>query len=280
MASDYRSESRKRWARQATGWSRRADHLRDATMPVTTAMIEALAPQPGDDVLELAAGIGDVGFMVAEMIKPGGTLVCSDFAPEMLTAAQQRARELGLDNVRFRQIDAESMDQPAASLDGVLCRWGYMLMVDPEAALRQTRRVLKPGGRLSLAAWTGPDDNPWSSLPQRELLARGLTEPAEEGAPGQFAWADPALIEDVLHAAGFVEFGIERVDFAMRYDDFDHWWQTQLDLSTSFAGAVRAAAPDDAEAMRAAVRGAAEAFAQGDGSLQMPAASWVVAAVA
>ncbi len=249
-------------------------------MPVTTAMIEALAPQPGDDVLELAAGIGDVGFMVAEMIKPGGTLVCSDFAPEMLTAAQQRAQELGLDNVRFRQIDAESMDQPAASLDGVLCRWGYMLMVDPEAALRQTRRVLKPGGRLSLAAWTGPDDNPWSSLPQRELLARGLTEPAEEGAPGQFAWADPALIEDVLHAAGFVEFGIERVDFAMRYDDFDHWWQTQLDLSTSFAGAVRAAAPDDAEAMRAAVRGAAEAFAQGDGSLQMPAASWVVAAVA
>ena len=88
----------------------------------------------------------------------------------MITVAQARAERLGITNVRFRQIDAESIDQPAASLDGVLCRWGYMLMADGEAALRETRRILRPGARVALAAWTGPGENPWASLPARELV--------------------------------------------------------------------------------------------------------------
>ena len=60
----------------------------------------------------------------------------------MLTAAQKTAPKVK--NVRFRQIDLSTpIDQPAASIDGVLCRWGYMLLEDPESALRETRRILK-----------------------------------------------------------------------------------------------------------------------------------------
>ena len=111
-------------------------------MPVSTWMVEAIQPQPGDTLLELAAGPGDTGFLAAELIAPGGTLITSDLAPEMLMVAQRRAKALGLENVRFKQIDAEtSIDIEAASLDGVLCRWGYMLMADPVTALVQTRRV-------------------------------------------------------------------------------------------------------------------------------------------
>ena len=79
---------------------------------------EALDPQPGDTLLELAAGPGDTGFLAAELIRPGGTLISSDFAPEMLTVAQERAAKLGITNVRFKQIDAEtSIDIEAASID-------------------------------------------------------------------------------------------------------------------------------------------------------------------
>src|SRR5215218_10685309 len=148
-----------------------------ATMPVSVWMVDALGLQPGDDVLELAAGPGDVGFLAAEQITPGGTLISSDFVPEMITAAQARAERMGIANVRFRQVDAESIDQPAASLDGVLCRWGFMLMADPEAALRETRRVLRPGARVALAAWTSPAENPWASIPMGELVSRGHAEP-------------------------------------------------------------------------------------------------------
>ena len=77
-------------------------------MPVSAWMIDALDPQPGDNLLELAAGVGDTGFLAAELIAPGGTLICSDFSPDMLATAQRRAEELGVDNVRFKQIDAET----------------------------------------------------------------------------------------------------------------------------------------------------------------------------
>src|SRR5688500_899056 len=147
--SDAKQESRKRWGAAARAWEAHGEALRRETMPVSSWMVEAIQPQPGDTLLELAAGPGDTGFLAAELIRPGGTLISSDIAPEMLTVAQERARRLGIDNVRFKQIDAEtSIDIEAASLDGVLCRWGYMLMTDPGTALQETRRVLKPGARL------------------------------------------------------------------------------------------------------------------------------------
>ena len=188
-ADDYRKDSRARWGEQAKGWSARAEELARITMPVSVWMVDALELQAGHEVLELAAGTGEVGFLAAEQIAPGGTLISSDFVPEMITAAQARAERLGITNVRFRQIDAEGIDQPAATLDGVLCRWGYMLMADGEAALQETRRVLKPGARVALAAWTGPGENPWASIPGSELVERGHLERPDPDEPGQFAWA-------------------------------------------------------------------------------------------
>jgi len=277
---DTRLESRKRWARSAAGWAERRNAMRDASMPLSVRMIDLLEPAPGQDLLELAAGLGDVGFLAAELIAPGGTLICSDFVPEMLTAAQERAKELEIENVRFRQIDAESIDQPAASLDGVLCRWGYMLMTDAEAALRETRRVLRPGARVVLAAWTGARENLWSSIPMRELVDRGIMERPDPTAPGQFAWSRDGVIAEHLEAAGFTDPAAEVVTFAMSYADADDWIATQRHLSPGLRDALDGLDATTREDVLAAVRSKSADFERPDGSLVIPAASWVAVATA
>ena len=275
VPDDYRKESRARWGAQARGWSAQAERLAAVTMPVSVWMVDALELQPGHEVLELAAGTGEVGFLAAEQIEPGGTLVSSDFVPEMITVAQGRAERLGITNVRFRQIDAESIDQPAASLDGVLCRWGYMLMADGEAALRETRRILRPGARVALAAWTGPGENPWAAIPTRELVSRGHIERPDPDAPGQFAWARAGIIEERLNGAGFGEHEVDVVDFMLRYPSFDEWIATQRDLATRFREALDGLDAAERDDVLAAVREQAIPFVQEDGSIALPARTWV-----
>ena len=272
----YRDENRRRWQTVAAGWERHADDIRRDTMLVTSWMLEALEPQPGHQLLEIAAGIGDTGFLAAELIQPGGTLITSDLVPEMLTAAQRRAEKLGITNARFRQIDAEAIDQPAASLDGVLSRWGYMLMPDAEAALRDTRRVLRPGGRLALAVWGDPADNPWTVLPGKELIERGLVEPVPPG-PGQFAWAPEGTTEENLDATGFVEYEVESLPFTIRYPSVEAWWQQSNDISLRVQ--ERASHAQDDEIVQALAERARPWTAE-DGSLALPARTWVAAATA
>ena len=281
MTSDHRQESRARWARVARGWERQADRLARASMPVMTWMVEAIHPQPGHTVLELAAGPGDTGFLAAELIEPGGTLICSDFVPEMLSVAQRRAEARGLRNVRFRQIDAEtSIDLEAASVDGVLCRWGYMLMAQPTTALQETRRVLRPGGRVALAAWAGPDENLWSAIPSRVLVRRGLAEPPDPTAPGQFTWAAEGEIGRQLEAAGFVDYEVESVSFAEPYASVEDWWQAMRDVSARFDDAVSGLDEGRQAEVKAALADAAAPFAVGGGALEIPARTWVAVAVA
>jgi SAM-dependent methyltransferase len=231
-------------------------------------------------VLDLAAGIGDTGYLAAELIQPGGQLMTSDFAPEMLAAAQRRAQRKGITNVRFRQIDMNlPIDQPAASVDGVLCRWGYMLLNDPESALRDTRRILKQDGKLALAAWTGPDDNLWSVIPVKILEARGLLEPHPPG-PGQFAWKDPHDIRETMEAAGFIEPEIAAVDFILNYEDVDEWWVAQTQMSTRTGDADRAMDYATRSDVLADLERASEPFLQPDDSLRIPARTWVASATA
>ena len=232
-------------------------------------------------MLELAAGTGEVGFLAAEQIAPGGTLISSDFAPEMITAAQARAERLGIANVRFRQIDAEGIDQPAATLDGVLCRWGYMLMADGEAALQETRRVLKPGARVALAAWTGPSENPWASIPgSRARRARPPRAPRPErarpvrvGARGHDRGAPRG--RGLRRARG--RHRRLRLHASRRSTRGSPRSATSPRASASALDGLVAAERED---VLAAIREHALPYVQEDGSLVLPARTWVAAASA
>jgi ubiquinone/menaquinone biosynthesis C-methylase UbiE len=219
-----RRESLEQWDGAAAGWANAQSWMRDAMAPVSRWLIGALELEPGQTVLELAAGPGETGFIAARRVAPSGGLISSDYSEAMLAVARARAAELGLENVEFRVINAESIDLPVACVDAVVCRWGYMLIVDPLAALVETRRVLKPGGRVALAVWAAASDNLWLSLPRAVAVERGLIEPSDSGP---FALSEPALLRSLLEEAGFSEVTLDTVELELG----DDWWERYLGIS-------------------------------------------------
>jgi hypothetical protein len=135
--------------------------------------------------------------------------------------------------------------------------------------------VLKPNRRLALAAWAGPEHNAWTALGPRELAKRGLIEPPDPDAPGQFAWAREGLIAEYLVAAGFTDHHVETIDFEIAYTSVDDWWDAHLDLSATFREAIDGAGAGVAAEVRAAAAAAAEPYTRSDGSLALPARTWV-----
>ena len=129
----------------AAGWDRERSWMWEASRAVSEEMLKALGPEPGQTILELAAGTGETGFAAARAIGPDGRLISTDFAPEMVAAARRASERLGLANVEHREMDAERMDLDDDSVDGVLCRWGYMLMAD------RRRRWRRPGACCATA---------------------------------------------------------------------------------------------------------------------------------
>jgi ubiquinone/menaquinone biosynthesis C-methylase UbiE len=259
VTEDYRKASYQVWQAMAAGWDRERSWMWEVSRAVSEQMVKALAPQPGQTILELAAGTGETGFAAAPALAPGGRLISTDFAPEMVAAAQGESQRLGLTNVEHRQMDAERMDLEDDSVDGVLCRWGYMLMADPAAALAETRRVLRPGGRLSFSVWGAPERNPWASVPTKALMQHTGAPAPQPHAPGIFAMADPDRVRALLRDAGFGEPRLEEVEVKYPFDDFDGYWRYVTDLAGGIAMSLQAMPETDREAVRTMVeRGVAD----------------------
>lgn len=278
-AEDYRDQLLRQWEGAGEAWGRHREWFQTGAGAVSRWMVEAVDPQPGERLLELAAGPGDTGFMAAQAVGAQGSLLTTDLTESMLDAGRARAGELGLENVEFRVMDAESLDLEAASFDAALCRWGYMLMADPPAALKETRRVLRPGGRLALAAWAGPEANRWASViagTAREVLGTPAPDP---DLPGIFHFAPPGRIESRLQDAGFSEIRVEAVDFEQVFSSWEHWWDTVLELGRMMAVMLEEATPEQQQRIREGVREASAQFAESDG-LRIPARTWVASAAA
>src|SRR5262245_31313589 len=141
---DVHERSRRAWNAMASGWERRRRDLWEFSRPVSEWLIARLDPRPGQTILELAAGLGDTGFLAGPRAGRTGGVLVTDFAPGTVDAARRRAAELGIANAEFRELDAQRMDLGSGCVDGVVCRWGYMLMAEPGAALAETYRVMRP----------------------------------------------------------------------------------------------------------------------------------------
>ncbi len=260
-----RQQSRSAWGAVARGWYARRDEIWKASRPVTEWMVRRLDPQPGDTVLELAAGLADTGLMAARLVGRSGRVIVTDFTPEMLAAARRRAEELGVQNAKFRVLDAERMDLETDSVDGVLCRWAYMLMIDPQAAFAETRRVLRPGGRLAFSVWAARERNPALSLAGRILAELGHVPPPDPEAPGPFFMADTGRIRELVVGAGFAEPAIEEVHFHRQFINQDTYWRFLIETSATTSPVLRSLPPEAQDTVRERLHEAARPFHSGEG---------------
>jgi len=271
---EYRQASRAGWAAVAPGWKRRGDWLRENNALVNDWILAKGDPQPGQTWLDVAGGPGDLSLALSERVGAGGHVIYSDFASEMVEVARERGEDRG--NLEFRVLDAERMDLGDDSVDGVGCRYGFMLMADPAAALAQTRRVLRDGGALAFAVWTSPDRNPWAALPMMAAVQRGHVPPPDPSGPGMFALGEPERIRELVTGAGFGAPEIEEIVFAYSYTDADDVWDALLSLSGRMAQALQELPYDERAAMREAILESVAGFRADDGTYTIPASTWGV----
>jgi SAM-dependent methyltransferase len=262
------------WAGVAPQWGEHADQVDARALLQAERLLDVAMLSPGDRVLELACGAGGTGLAAAEQVGPDGEVVLSDVAEPMATIAGKRAAARGLSNVATAVLDIEAIDQPDQSFDAVLCREGLMFAVEPDRAVGEIFRILRPGGRAALSVWAAPADNPWLGEMLDAASAVIGTPMPPPGVPGPFSLADTDL-GALLTAAGFGGVAVEDVPVPHRTGSFEEYWNLTSDLAGPLAAVLAGLDEETVAAIQDRVR---DAFAPYTGShgLDIPGVSRMV----
>lgn len=262
-------EALRHWNAVAPAWDRYRRQLFDDVRPVADRLVEHVDPRPGQTVLDLAAGPGETGFLAAARLGPTGRLISSDFAPAMVAAARRGADERGLDNVECRVIDAQRIDLPDGSVDGVLSQFGLMLMPGQERVIAEVRRVLRPGGRFAYATWAPPDRNPWIFQIVAALLQNGVAPPGDPVAPGGLFSLSTPERNHALAAGEFADVQVEELTGVMRFGGPDDYWTHVTEVAGPIAELVAALDTGRLQAIRATLDPSLAPYAR-DRALELP----------
>lgn len=127
--------------------------------PWAARLVDRATLSPGCRVLDLACGTGVTARIAAQRVGPGGEIVGVDLNAPMLSVARSLDPVPGA-HIRWRRGDAEDLPLLDVSVDAVLCHQGFQFFPDRVKAALEIARVLRPGGRLALNVWCGPDRNP------------------------------------------------------------------------------------------------------------------------
>jgi len=160
-AAAYKDAQGAQWNTDGAAWRRWNPTLDRWYGGATRQMLDLARLQPGQRVLDIAAGAGEPAVRAAERVGAAGDVLATDISEGIVALAAQVARERGLGQIETRAMDGETLDLPDESFDAVLCRLGLMYMPRPVTALKDWRRVLKAGGRVAVAVFSTPDHYPW-----------------------------------------------------------------------------------------------------------------------
>lgn len=272
--NDISTAQRATWNRFSPGWKKWDDLVIEFLGPQGQAIIDHLAPEGAERVLDIAAGTGEPGLRIAQLI-PQGKVVITDLAESMLQVAVEKAARLGLGNVEFKEADANALPFADNSFDAVSCRLGYMFFPDVEQAAREMSRVLKPGGRIATTVWAEPEKNAFVTTTMRAIMKHIPMTPPPPGAPGIFRCAQPGMVSAVFTAVGLKNVSERDVPCPMPVSSPEQYWEWQNEVAAPVVAAMANADANTIEKVRTDVIDAIrEHYPKGD----IPACARVIMA--
>ena len=184
--------------------------------PAQSALLAQMALAPREQVLDVACGTGLVTLPAAQAVGPFGRVTGVDVSERMVRALQHHAQTRQLHQVSASRRDAEHLDLPDATFDAALCAFGLMYLPEPERALQEMKRVLRPGGRLGLAIWGERAHCGWSAL-----FPIVDAEVASEVCPLFFRLGRGDALSRLCEGAGFIGVRTQRLCTTLHYADAD-----------------------------------------------------------
>lgn len=278
--AQYKTSQRQEWDTVAAGWRKWWETIERGAQRLSDRMVDIAAIKPGHRVLDIATGIGEPAVTAAKRVGSDGRVTATDQSQQMLAIAKERAADLGLQNVEFREIDGESLDFSDDSFDAALCRWGLMFMPDVAGALRGIRRCLVPGGWFAAATWAEPPKVPMLSLPMGVLREMVNVPQPPPGAPGPLSLADTGALERNLTDAGFSGIKIERITVTIDAASSDEYVSMLKDVAAPIVALVSKHPPEKKTELWDAIARAASSRATPDGKVTFENESILIAAKA
>jgi SAM-dependent methyltransferase len=281
--SEANAEQRSYWNEQAGPvWVANQERLDQQIRPHGELALAALAPAPGEHVLDLGCGCGETALALAERVGAKGYVLGVDLSEPMLARARERGAAAGLGQLQLVAADAQTAPLGEARFDAAFSRFGVMFFAAPELAFTNVRKALRPGGRLAFVCWRPVAENAWVLVPMQAAAALlpSLPSPPPPDAPGPFSFGDAGRVRRILEAAGFDEIRIEPVDLAMTPGGGDPDQAAELFLDVGPLGAALRqmdAGPELRERVRDSVRRAFGPHLR-RGRVELGSAVWLVQA--
>jgi len=177
--------------------------------------------RPGQRVLDLAGGTGDIAWLAAHRVQPGGEVRVADINRAMLEAGRRRMDDRGrVAEFDWLQVNAEALPFADRRFDHVTIAFGLRNVTDREQALAEMYRVLKPGGRVHILEFSKVGPQPlaraydvWSFqvLPRLGRMVAGDADSYQYLAESIRRFPDQATLAGMLEAAGFEQVGFENL---------------------------------------------------------------------
>ena len=259
-------------------WAEHADWFTRMLGDFGEAVLDRADLRPGERVLDVGCGNGDLTVAAAQAVAPGGSVLGVDLSAEELEVATRRAGRHDLTNVEVRQADAGAGDLGDQPFDVLISRFGVMFFNDPVAAFTHLHGAMADGGRLAFACWQGLDQNPWIGRQQAVVSAIVPVPAPPPGAPGPFGLAEVDHTRGILTRAGFTDVDFESVERPVHFGaDVDEAVDFIASMEWAKVTLASATEAQTDEALAAMGEALAEQ-AQPDGRMELPGAAWVVTA--